>query len=268
VNSLKQNCLCFGLPALGRKRTGFTLIELLVVIAIIGVLAALLLPVLAQTMQAARRAECITRHKQWALAFLLYADDNGDWLPREGYERDGEVHWNTWLNVRDDISKDAWYNALSGYHLFSPASRYAPRGEQQRFYRKSSNFHCPSARFRHASIDWIARFSIAMNSQLVIPPDVPAVKRSRITNPSQTVLLLDNLLEEEKRVVEQQERSNLGQPAAWANRFAGRRHGRAGTIAFADGHAEAVLGEKVVATNGSNPGWAILPPVDIFWETD
>jgi prepilin-type processing-associated H-X9-DG protein len=85
---------------------------------------------------------------------------------------------------------------------------------------------------------------------------------------TQTVLLLDNLLDGEKPVVEQQARDNLGQPAAYANRFAGRRHGRGGNIAFADGHVESVPGEEVVATSGVNAGWAILPPVRIFWETE
>jgi prepilin-type N-terminal cleavage/methylation domain-containing protein/prepilin-type processing-associated H-X9-DG protein len=269
VNVSRQKRLISFAAMPDEKPTAFTLIELLVVIAIIGILAALILPALSRAKETARRAECLSIQKRWVTAFQLYADDNDDWLPREGYHDNGEVYWNNWAHVLDPASRDVWYNSLSPFVSAQPASSYAwPRTTQQRFYQKSSSFHCPSARFPQATAGWIALFSIAMNSQLVDPPNVPAVKMGRITNPSQTVLLLDNLLEEEKRVVEQQERGNLGQPAAYANRFAGRRHGRAGTIMFSDGHAKAYLGEAVVATNSPNAGWAILPPVEIFWETD
>jgi prepilin-type processing-associated H-X9-DG protein len=82
------------------------------------------------------------------------------------------------------------------------------------------------------------------------------------------VLFLDNLLEQEKPVVPQQAAGNLGQPSSYANRFAGRRHGTAGNIVFADGHAETLAGNKVVETQGINVGWAILPPVHVMWEVD
>lgn len=64
-----------------RTSSGFTLIELLVVIGIIGVLAALLLPALSSSKQAAKRAACLSNLRQLGIAIELYADDHEGKLP-------------------------------------------------------------------------------------------------------------------------------------------------------------------------------------------
>ncbi|MBI2929143.1 MAG: prepilin-type N-terminal cleavage/methylation domain-containing protein [Verrucomicrobia bacterium] len=66
------------------RRRGFTLIELLVVIAIIAILAALLLPALANSKERARRAACLNNVRQFLIAANLYALDNEQVLPRGG----------------------------------------------------------------------------------------------------------------------------------------------------------------------------------------
>jgi prepilin-type N-terminal cleavage/methylation domain-containing protein len=64
-----------------RRPAGFTLIELLVVIAIIAILAALLLPVLAQAKKTAFKAQCASNLHQWAVAYAMYAGDFQDSFP-------------------------------------------------------------------------------------------------------------------------------------------------------------------------------------------
>jgi prepilin-type N-terminal cleavage/methylation domain-containing protein/prepilin-type processing-associated H-X9-DG protein len=62
-------------------RHGFTLIELLVVVAVIALLAAMLLPVIAQVREKARQASCLSNLQQLVKAQLLYVQDWDDQFP-------------------------------------------------------------------------------------------------------------------------------------------------------------------------------------------
>ncbi|MGV3617826.1 MAG: type II secretion system protein [Fimbriimonas sp.] len=64
-----------------RRRRAFTLIEILICIAIIGVLAALLFPVVAQARERGQRASCVSNLKQMGTALGLYQGDHDGNLP-------------------------------------------------------------------------------------------------------------------------------------------------------------------------------------------
>jgi len=112
------NVVCSGVMAgtrrerkFARKPPAFTLVELLVVIAIIGLLAALLLPVLAGAKEKGRQTACINNVRQQALAVFMYAQDQNDLLPPVAYTATNgdDVNWPALL--------DPYINYISKTHL-------------------------------------------------------------------------------------------------------------------------------------------------------
>lgn len=108
---------------------GFTLIELLTVIAIIGILAAILIPVVGRVRESARGATCRANLRTLGQGAYLHAQDHQDLLPPLG----GAA-------VPDHLPSD-WLHALAPYVIGTSANQIPTLEES----RGNTSFFCPQA---------------------------------------------------------------------------------------------------------------------------
>ena len=237
------------------KRTGFTLIELLVVIAIIAILAAMLLPALAQAKAKAQQIFCMNNEKQMGIALQMYVSDNayypGHWDLRSGIG----ISKYTGKPVNNAI---AWTGRLYGYAkstdlFFCPAKKGngADRFKWKDYRGKDSAKKDPTfpfnlhpgggAFFTYGYNDWgVREFVTVKNRTLGLGGDVKSEKdlipESTVRMPSDMVCISDTQADGVwDCAVDPCDGGNFNNPA---KEWPSKRHTLGSNILLADGHAE------------------------------
>ena len=204
----------------------FTLIELLVVIAIIGILAAMLLPVLGKAKSEVHRTQCLSNLRQLQLCWHLYALDNG-----------GALVANKAQTPVATTEPDSW---IAGSAKFDASPTNIQRSAFFPFNSSIEIYHCPSDQSKVTGTSMLRFRSYSMSYPYlngdVNPSFQIARKESDIQLPGPS---LASVLWDENEESINNAGLYIAPPGIWKwEDWQASRHNRGCVVSFADGHVE------------------------------
>jgi len=228
------------------------LIELLVVIAIIAILAALLLPSLAKARTKADGIMCMSNHRQLALAWRMYNDDNNGRLlyasPTDNTSREphvwvwGELDFNPANPSNWDVNRDIKQSPLWRYCGTSVGIWKCPADKSTIIPSSGPYRGRVMPRVRSMSMNlWVGGFG-GTDGGLSDGGWRVYLRESEMVDPGpvRTFLLLD--MREDSIDIGNFATDMRGWPDKPAQTgfydFPASYHNRAGGLSFADGHSE------------------------------
>jgi prepilin-type N-terminal cleavage/methylation domain-containing protein/prepilin-type processing-associated H-X9-DG protein len=241
--------------------SGFTLIELLVVIAIIAILAAILLPVLDQAKQKAIQSNCLNNHKQLALSWSMYKNDNNGYLVIDDPVTAGvlggtnlpswvfgDMTQPTQATNASLIQQGLLYSSINNVKVYHcPADTVPQYGETSPHIRSYSMQ--PQLAPYYDGSNWVIQSSF---------PPMYTENDIRQTSPASTIVFLD----ESPASINDGYFSVLVTGNSWATDLPAYWHNKGDNFSFADGHAEHWRWQDG-RTSTPNPGSGSAPFPDL-----